>query len=292
MARTVADLAVLLGAMAGVDQLDPATSFGVDHKVEDYRAFLDRDGLRGARIGVWRRPDLWAVHEDEPEIFSEAGKAIEDLLPVLKDLGAEVIDPIEMPEWDVATGWHNDVMFREFREGINAYLSGLTNTEIQSLTDVIEFNNVHSKDELQWHSQNILEDADGMPPLSDPGYQEALTTSEKLAKEAFEIPMREHRLDAIFAPTFRRPWLINLVDGDPPENGNGAAGPSNAAGYPHITVPAGFVGELPIGASFLARAWEEPKLIRYAYAFEQATRLRRPPKFLADYGVGDFRPRG
>jgi amidase len=292
MARTVADVAALLGAMVGVDQLDPANSSGVGQTAEDYRAFLDPEGLRGARIGVWRRPDLWAINEDEPEFLTEAGKLIEGLLPVLKDLGAEVIDPIEMPDWDEATGWHNGVMFREFREGINAYLSGLTNTDIRTLTDVIEFNNAHSNEELQWHSQNLLEDANANPPLSDPGYQEALTTSEKLGKEAFEIPMREHRLDAIFAPTFRRSWLINLVDGDPTENGNGAAGPSNAAGYPHITVPAGFVGELPIGVSFLARAWEEPKLIRYAYAFEQATRLRQSPKFLAEYGVGDFRPRG
>ena len=92
--------------------------------------------------------------------------------------------------------------------------------------------------------------------------------------------MREHRLDAIFAPTFRRPWLIDLLDGDDPENGNGAAGPSNAVGYPHITVPAGYADRLPIGASFMARAWEEPKLLKYAYAFEQALHARRAPKFL------------
>ena len=139
--------------------------------------------------------------------------------------------------------------------------------------------------------QNILEDANQMGPLSDPAYAEALATSQRLGETAFDVPMRKHRLDAIFSPTFRRPWLINLLDGDNPENGNGAAGPSNAAGYPHITVPAGYVGELPIGASFLARAWEEPKLIKYAYAFEQATQARHVPKFLADYGVAAFRPR-
>ena len=111
--------------------------------VEDYRSFLDPDGLRGARIGIWRRPDLWAVSEEEPENISDAGKVIEELVLVLRELGAEVVDPIEMPDWDVATGTHTDVMFREFREGINRYLSSLTNTDIRSLADVIEFNNAH-----------------------------------------------------------------------------------------------------------------------------------------------------
>jgi amidase len=291
MARTVADVAVLLGAIAGVDPLDDQTAASEQHLVGDYGSFLDLDGLRGARIGIWRRPDLWAISEDESEIISEAGQLIEDLIPLLRDLGAEVIDPVQLPDWEVATGTHTDVMFREFREGINRYLATLTNTDIRSLSDVIEFNETHPDEELRWHSQNILEDANQAPRLSDPGYAEALATSQRLGETAFNLPMEEHRLDAIFAPTFRRPWLINLLDGDNPENGNGAAGPSNAAGFPHITVPAGYLGELPIGASFMARAWEEPKLLKYAYAFEQATKVRHAPRFLGDYGVADFQPR-
>lgn len=281
MARTVADVATLLGGLVGVDPLDDTTAASAHHLHRDYRKFLDPDGLRGARIGVWQRKDL----------FRDPGaEVIESVIPVLRDLGAVVIDSVKLPEWQRATGLHTEVMFREFRHGIRRYLAQLSGTSIRTLSDVIAFNEQHAAAELTWHNQGTLEAANEEAPLSDPRYAYLVRRSRKLGRAAFEVPMREHRLDAIFCPTFFRPWPINLLDGDPTK-GNGAAGPANAAGYPHITVPAGSLGPLPIGASFMARAWQEPRLIKYAYAFEQAVGARRPPEFLADYGVADFVPR-
>jgi amidase len=272
MARTVADVAALLGGMAGRDPLDPYTEASEGHVPADYRRFLDPDGLRGARIGVWRRRDLWK-HEDVATV-------IEDALDALEDAGARLVDPVDLPAWKDATGEHIGVMFTEFRHDIRDYLSGLANTSIRTLADVVAFNEGHHDEELRWHSQNTLESALEQPSLSDPGYRRSLRLSRRLGREAFDRPMREHRLDAIVAPTFLRAWVIDLRGGDDPMNGNGAAGPSNAAGYPHITVPAGFAGGLPIGISFMARAWQEPKLLRYAYAFEHATQARRAPRFV------------
>jgi amidase len=286
MARTVADVAALLGGMAGgFDPLDPATAAAEGHVPPDYQAFLDPDGLRGARIGVWRREDLW---KDD----AAANAVIEALFPVLRDLGAEVIDPVEIPHWLEATGEHIGVMFSEFRPRIERYLAELRGTDVRTLEDVIAFNEDHARQELHIHSQNTLESASDQPPLDDPIYLRSKRVSQQVAREGFANVMRTHRLDAILSPTFRRAWQVDLLAGDDPENGNGAAGPSNAAGYPHITLPAGFVDGLPIGVSFMAEAWEEPKLLRYSYALEQATEARNPPRFLEGYNVREFVPRG
>ncbi len=270
--RTVVDVATVLSAIAGEDPLDPFTIGSVGHVHADYRRFLDPAGLRGARIGVWRPKHLWK--------HDEVAGVIEEAIAALREAGARVVDPVALPHWLDATGEHVSVMFYEFRHDIRAYLSGLTNTSMRTLADVIAFNESHRDEELRWHSQGLLESANEQPPLSDPGYRRSLHRSRRLGRAAFDRPMREHRLDAIVAPTFLRAWVMDLRGGDDPSNGNGAAGPSNAAGYPHITVPAGFARGLPIGMSFMARAWQEPKLLRYAYAFEHATQARRAPRFV------------
>ena len=285
MARTVADLAVMLGAMAGADPLDPVTRRSAGRVPSDYRTFLDADGLRGARIGIWRSKHVWKD--------GHVAGVVEPLIKVLDDLGAEVFDPVHMPEWKDAIGWHTSVMFNEFRPSVDAYLRGLSDTTIGSLADVVAFNEEHADQELQWHDQGLLEGSLETPSFSDPDsdWAKSKRLSTRLGRAAFASAMDEHRLDAVFCPTFVTPWAIDLLNGDDPLTGNGAAGPSNAAGYPHITVPAGFAGELPLGVSFMARAWEEPKLIKYAYAFEQAVQARHAPKFLKEYAVRDFVPR-
>ena len=282
MARTVADLAVLLGAMAGPDALDPVTARSAGRFPSDYRDGLDPSGLRGARIGIWRSKHVWKD--------GHLAEVVEPLISVLQDLGAQVFDPVDMPQWADATQWHTSVMFNEFRPSVEAYLQSLTDTPIRTLADVVDFNEVHADQELQWHAQGLLEGSLETPPFTDPGsdWAKSKRLSSSLGRAAFATAMDEHRLDAVFCPTFVAPWAIDLPAGDDPRTGNGAAGPSNAAGYPHITVPAGYVGELPVGVSFMARAWEEPKLLRYAYAFEQAVQARHAPRFLPDYGTQDF----
>lgn len=277
--RTVADVATLLGGLVGVDPLDPFTAKSARHLHRDYRKFLDPDGLRGARIGIWRG----FKNFDHGE---EANRVVERHVRRLADMGATVIDPADIPHPADAIGHHIGVMLTEFKHDLKAYLSQLTNTDIRTLSDVIAFNERHAGEELRWHDQGLLEWGNEALPLSDPVYRKDLRLSRKLAREGFAAVMDRHHLDALFTATFIPAWANDLLNGDPPDQG--ASGPSNAAGYPHITVPAGYVGELPIGVSFLARAWEEPKLLRYAYAFEQAVQARHAPKFLKDYGLRDF----
>ena len=270
MARTVTDLAMLLGGMVGIDPLDPLTSGSDGHVPADYERFLRPDGLRGTRIGVWRRHDLWKA--------DQVAMRIERALDVLRDQGATIVDPVALPNWLDATGNHIGVMFDEFPHGIKRYLSGLGNTQIRTLADIVAFNEANADRELQWHNQALME-YDTIVPLTDPAYRKELRLSRELAQGDFDDVMGRYRLDAIVAPTFVRAWPINLIDGDP-YRGNGVAGPSNAAGYPNLTVPAGYIDELPVGISFLGRAWEEPKLLRLGYAFEQALPIRHAPKYL------------
>jgi amidase len=277
--RTVADVATLLSGLEGVDPRDELTRPSARHLGRDYTRALRPDGLRGVRLGVWRSKHLWSD--------AMAAEVIEEALVILRDLGAVLVDPIELPTWGDATGEHVGVMMSEFEEGINRYLRGLVQSEVRSLADVIAFNQDHRTEELRWHNDGIMASSVGSRPLPNPPYLRSLELSRRIGRQTFGRAMREHRLDAIVAPTFVRPWLINMLDEDP-YVGNGAAGPSNAAGYPHITVPAGFAHRLPIGMSFMARAWEEPKLFRYAYAFEQADPSWKPPTFLDDSPAAHF----
>jgi amidase len=271
MTRTIADAAALLTALAGVDEEDAATRDAAGRAV-DFTTFLDRDGLRGARIGVPRE----RLFGSTPHGDRLANEAIE----AMKSLGAVIVDPVVL---DVpADLWKTEleVLLYEFKADLNAFLAGLGRAaRVKTLAEIIRFNEDHATVEMPYFGQEVFVQAEAKGPLTEPAYLDALATNRRLTRElGIDTVMDEHRLDALVAPTGGPAWLTDLVNGDC-STGSASSIPA-VAGYPHITVPAGFVRGLPVGVSFIGRAWSEPTLIRLAYAFEQATKHRRPPTFL------------
>jgi len=277
MARTVADAALLLSAMAGPDPDDKTTLSRTPP--EGLSAALDAQGLRGARIGIVRNR-LFRYDLARDRIADEA-------IAVMKAQGAIIVDPANIATLGMFDDTEIQVLLYEFKDGVNRYLASLgPDSPVKSLSEVIAFNEAHAKEELVHFGQEILMVADLKGPLNRTEYTAALAGSQRQARElGIDAVMAEHRLDALFAPTGGPAWPINHADGDR----STAPGPSSiaaVAGYPHITVPAGYVDGLPVGVSFFGRAWSEPTLIRLAYAFEQATKHRRPPGFAPFAKVG------
>jgi amidase len=271
MCRTVTDAAILLGALTGVEPRDDATRSSVGKSRFEYRSFLNADGLRGARIGVQRKSHG----------FNDAvDKLMHDSVDVLKRLGATVIDPADIPTQGKFDDSEFEVLLYEFKADLNKYLASLgPSAPVKSLKEVIDFNEKNRDRELRYFGQDIMVKAQAKGPLTERKYRMALARNHRLSRtEGIDAVMNKHRLDAIIAPTGGPPWPTDLVNGDHFTGGYSSA--SAVAGYPHITVPAGYVFGLPVGMSFFGRAWSEPKLITYAYAFEQATKARRVPKFL------------
>jgi amidase len=282
MCRTVADAATVLGAMTGVDPRDPATAESKGHFHRDYRRFLDPNGLRGARIGVWRE----GVFGASPEADAIAEAAIADL----SRLGATVVDPTDIPNMDQVGDPEFTVLLCEFKDDIAAYLSELRNTDMRTLADLIAFNEANAERELRWFGQEVFLLSEATGGTADPAYADALATSKRLATEGIDQTMDRHDLDAIFSLTASPPWTTDLVNGD--HFLTGSSTPAAVAGYPNITVPAGFsFGELPVGVNFIGRRWSEPTLLKLAYGFEQGTRARHAPRFLPSLGVKEFLPR-
>jgi amidase len=282
MARTVADAATVLGAMTGVDPRDPATAESRGHAFRDYRRFLDPHGLRGARIGVWRE----GVFGISPEADAIAEAAIAEL----SRLGATVVDPTDIPNVADAFDPEFTVLLFEFKVDIAAYLSELEHTSMRTLADLIAFNEANADRELRWFGQEIFLLAEETTGLDDPTYLEALRTSKRLMQEGIDNTLDRHHLDAIVSLTNSPPWTTDLVNGD--HFLTASSTPSAVAGYPNITVPAGFsFGELPVGINFIGRRWSEPTLIKLAHGFEQGTKVRHAPRFLPTLGVKDFIPR-
>jgi amidase len=271
MARTVADAAVLLGALTGIDPRDTATRSSRGKSHSDYTRFLDRDGLRGARIGVAR---AYLSFNDQVD------KRMEELIGEIKKLGAVVIDPADIPTKGKFDDSEFEVLLYEFKADLNTYLAGLgPKAPVRTLKEVIEFNEKNRAQEMPYFGQDIFIKAQGKGPLTDKKYVQALRKNHLLSRNrGIDFVMGRHRLDALIAPTGGPAWPTDWINGDHFTGGYSSA--SAVAGYPHITVPAGYIFGLPFGISFFGAAYSEPKLIKYAYSFEQATKVRRPPRFL------------
>jgi amidase len=270
MARTVRDAALLLTAMAGVDARDAATGRSAAHARRDYTQSLDPGGLKGARIGVPRKKLLG--------YSDSADRVAAGALDVMKQAGAIIIDPANIPHVNDFGDAEFDVLLYEFKADLNAYLADRRKRGVSSLADLIAFNDKHKDREMPYFGQEIFEKAQKKGPLTDAAYRQALRKCRRLTRTlGIDAVMTRHRLDALVCPTSGPAWLIDLINGDYGTGGSSSA--PAVAGYPHITVPGEFVFGLPVGISFIGRAWSEPTLFKLAYAFEQATKHRKPPQF-------------
>ena len=252
MARTVADAAALLSVMIGEDKKDAVTA-GSKKWRKDHSAYLDKNGLKNARLGVARQ---------FIDGKSKSGQLAEKQLEILKDLGAILID-VEFPVLQNAGDLRLEVLLYEFKTDLNKYLAG-RKAQYKTLADLIKFNDDNKEKEMPLFAQELFLQAEAKGPLTDEAYLKALQTIKKLTRDdGIDAVTEKHKLDAIVSPTTGQTWAIAAV-----------------AGYPYITVPSGFIDGLPAGFAFFGKAFTEPALIKFAYAYEQATKARQSPKFL------------
>jgi amidase len=271
MCRTVADAAILLGALTGVDSRDSATKATAGKSFADYGKFLDANGLKGARIGVHRKAFGFNDSVD---------KLMTDCIDIMKRRGATVVDPADIPTQGKFDDSELEVLLYEFKADLNSYLASLgPRAPVKSLKEIIDFNEQYRDREMPYFGQDLFIKAQAKGPLTEKAYRDALAKDQRLSrKEGIDFVMDKNKLDAMIAPTGGPAWPTDWINGDHFTGGYSTA--SAVAGYPHITVPAGYVFGLPVGISFFGRAWSEPTLIKFAYAFEQATKVRRAPQFL------------
>lgn len=239
---------------------------------EDYFKFLDPRGLQGARIGIAR--NLFGFDE-------RVDRLMEQTLELLKKEGAVVIDPANLPHSGKYDDSESEVLLYEFKADLNRYLAQADpKLPVRSLKDLIEFNEKNRDREMPHFGQELFRKAEAKGPLTEKAYLNALKKNLRLSRqEGIDAVMNKHRLDALMAPTGGPAWLTDWVCGD--HSSGGSSSPAAVSGYPAITVPAGFVSRLPIGTTFFGKAYSEATLIKIAFAFEQAAKIRRPPKFLA-----------
>jgi amidase len=278
----VRDAAILLGALTGMDPRDPATRGSAGHSRTDYTVALDANGLRGARIGVARKR-FTGYSSETDKVFAHA-------LDLMKQHGATIVDPADITTAGQTDDSEFDLLLYEFKTDLDAYLRPLApSVAVHSLADVIAFNTKNAARELRYFGQEIMEQAVKKGPLTEKKYRDELAKNRRLMGAlGIDATITTHKLDAIVAPTQGPADLIDLVNGDAGGRASFTS-PAAVSGYPHVTVPMGFVHGLPVGISFVGGAWSEATLLKLAYAFEQAGPARRKPTFAATADVGDTR---
>jgi amidase len=278
MTRTVRDAAILLGAMTGIDARDAATAESQGHIAKSYTDGLEPGGLRGARLGVVRSKLFgYSRHAD---------RVIEAALEVLRGAGAVLVDPANIATLGEFDDAEQQVLLYEIKADLFRYFSDLgPAAPIHTLADAIAYNKAHRETEMPYFGQELFEQAQAKGPLSDARYRAALARCRRLSRtEGIDRTMDRHHLDALIAPTNGPAGFIDLVNGD--AGGGGSSSAAAVAGYPHVTVPAGFAFGLPIGLSFFGRPYTEALLLKFAYAYEQSTKMRKPPEFKPSVDVG------
>ncbi len=271
MARTVTDAAILLGAMAGVDAADAATRAARGQIRNDYAAGLDPAALKGARIGVVRADAGFDARVD---------RLMEEALDLMRQAGAVIVDPVEIPDEDKYGRAEGLVLRYEFKAGLNAYFATRgPGVPVHSLEELIAFNEAHAKEELPYFGQELLIQSQKKGGLDSREYRDALKKCGELSrKKGLDVAFAKQRLDALVAPTGGPAWTTDLVNGDHFTGGNST--PAAVSGYPALTVPMGYIFGLPVGLTFMGKPWTEALLLRLGYAYEQARGMRKAPQFL------------
>lgn len=270
MTRTIADAAIVLGALTGADPNDHVTQESNGRSHTDYTKFLKPKGMKGARIGVAR--NFFGFND-------RVDRIMETSIEEMKRLGAAIVDPANITTAGEFDDSEMEVLLYEFKADFNAYLEWLGHfTKVRSLSELIDFNEQNREKEMPYFGQELFLQAEAKGPLTEKAYRDALKKNHRLSrKKGIDAVMDTHKLDAIVAPAGGPAWMTDFINGD--HFSGGSSSPAAVAGYPNIAVCAGFINGLPVGISFFGRAWSEPTLIRIAYAFEQATRFRTPPRF-------------
>ncbi len=270
MGRSVADAALLLAALTGADPRDAATKDADKHALDLSHAF-DARGLAGVRVGVVRKFAGFLPGVDQ---------AFDAAVASLRAAGADVVDPVEVPNADKYGDDESTVLQYEFKTDVKAYLDTRQGLSVHTLADLIAFDKAHADTEMRWFGQEVFEKSEARGALTDPAYVKARARARRLAgPDGIDAALARYRVEVLVAPSNAPAWTTDLVDGDHVLGGN--TSPAAVSGYPSVTVPMGQVHGLPVGLSFIGTAWSETKLVRDAYAFEQATHARKPPRFLS-----------
>lgn len=278
MARTVRDVAILLGAMAGPDTEDSATAGSQGKLFTDYTKFLDPAALKGARLGVVRK---YFGFNDAVD------RLMETLLGEMKHAGAEIVDPADIPTIGKFDESELTVFMYELKADLAAYLARRLGSSVKSLQDVIAFNERNRDREMPYFGQDLFIKSEEKGPLTSKEYVDALARNQQLSRvEGIDFVMDKWKLDALVAPTGGPAWITDLINGDHAAGGSSSA--AAVAGYPNINVTAGYLWGLPVGISFFGRAWSDPTLLRIAYSFEQMTKARQKPRFLPSLLMTDL----